>query len=168
MKFKGTIIITDPCYIIKSKDWDGLDTDFSRLGFTNYMVEDTIYGDWSCTAYSTPNKGVIPHLNSVMETAESVYEEEDTTQRMLMEDYLDSLMHDDKSIGEFCADAGMVGIFLRKELDAYNIGWEDLPDWCYTEIEDFDGDIEYYVDNDMNAHIIGEGNVNFYTLQTGC
>lgn len=165
MKFKGTIIITDPCYITKSKDWDGQDTDFSKLGITNYIAEDTIYGDWSCTTYSTPNKGVIPHLNSIMETTDSLYGEEDSTQRMLMEDYLDDLIHEDKVIGEFCADAGMVGVFLEKELDAYNPDWRILTRW-YTEIENFEGDIEYYVDGNMNAHIIGEGNVNFYTLQT--
>lgn len=34
-----------------------------------------------------------------------------------------------------------------------------------VEIKDFDGEIDYYVDDD--AHIIGVGNVNFFTTQTG-
>ena len=34
-----------------------------------------------------------------------------------------------------------------------------------TLIKDFDGEINYYVDDD--AHIIGVGNVNFFTTQTG-
>lgn len=36
-------------------------------------------------------------------------------------------------------------------------------EWTTTLIKDFDGEINYYVD----AHIIGVGNVNFFTTQTG-
>lgn len=34
-------------------------------------------------------------------------------------------------------------------------------------IPDFDGDIEYEVDDNTDAHIVGKGNIDFYTLQTG-
>lgn len=43
---------------------------------------------------------------------------------------------------------------------------EDINrEWTTTLIKDFDGEINYYVDDD--AHIIGVGNVNFFTTQTG-
>lgn len=38
--------------------------------------------------------------------------------------------------------------------------------WCVTVIENFDGDVEYTVD-ERGAHIVGMGNINFYTSQSG-
>lgn len=53
MKFKGDIIITDPCYIIKdnSDDWNkcGWGENMGILGFTTYISEYTLCGDWSCS-----------------------------------------------------------------------------------------------------------------------
>lgn len=55
MKFKGDIIITDPCYIIKkdSEDWRKCDygDNMAALGLTNYISESTRYGDWSCSTW---------------------------------------------------------------------------------------------------------------------
>jgi hypothetical protein len=140
MKFKGDIIITDPCYI-DTKDyqiWDGKKVDIfsgnglSELGFTNYIWEDTIYGDWSCITLNTDNG---------------------------------------KKLGKFCADAGLVGVFLLDEILNFN------PDFKYpfneygvewaTLIKDFDGDIQYEIDENNEAHIIGKGNINFWTTQSG-
>ena len=47
MKFKGDIIITDPCYIIKeinSEDWDKCDfgDNMEVLGINHYISESTI------------------------------------------------------------------------------------------------------------------------------
>lgn len=40
--------------------------------------------------------------------------------------------------------------------------------WTTTLIKDFDGEVEYYIDDaEGEAHIIGTGNVNFFTTQTG-
>lgn len=191
MRFKGDIIITDPCYIIREKlgkpsmsdypalrgknskrfseytdkelaayeklknaelEWEKLnpdDWDFCEngenmgvLGFTTYLTRDTYYGDWSC---KTVNK----NTNSV--------------------------------IGHFCADAGMVGVFLLSEVLSYNPSFDDhkTKDWTTTLIKDFDGDIEIILGNfdyeDENGKIatvyevrvIGTGNINFYTTQTG-
>lgn len=48
MKFKGDIIITDPCYIIKdnSDDWNkcGWGENMGILGFTTYISEYTLCG----------------------------------------------------------------------------------------------------------------------------
>ena len=44
--------------------------------------------------------------------------------------------------------------------------WMETHPWCVTVIENFDGDIEYIVD-EHGAHIVGKGNINFYTSQSG-
>ena len=65
MTFKGTIIITDPCYIMRaddSNDWDNCDygRNMKALGINTYISESTIYGDWKCTTYQSndPKKTV--------------------------------------------------------------------------------------------------------------
>ncbi len=153
MKFKGDIIITDPCYIIRkdSNDWDkcGYGDNMEALGIKNYLCRDTIYGDWSCTTFNSDMK---------------------------------------EKIGEFCADAGMVAVFLLDEVLAYNpdFDWHKTRPWTTTYIKDFDGDIEIKVihiegvyDDDTDYHkkfdkwednevrVIGTGNINFETHQTG-
>ena len=86
MRFDGDIIITDPCYVAKDNDWDHVfnETNLKKLGFTNYIWESTIYGDWSCTTVR------INPDNSK------------------------------EKIGKFCADAGLVGVFLLSEVLKYN------------------------------------------------
>ena len=50
-----TIIITDPCYILKGDGDDHVKCDYGHdmgaLGFKKWLSHDTIYGDWSCTVY---------------------------------------------------------------------------------------------------------------------
>lgn len=153
MKFKGDIIITDPCYIIKknSGDWGkcGYGDNMKALGIENYLCRDTIYGDWSCTTFNSDTK---------------------------------------EAIGEFCADAGMVAVFLLDEVLAYNPDFDfyETKPWTTTLIKDFDGDIETNIihiegvyDDDTEWHskgdkwednevrVIGKGNINFETHQTG-
>lgn len=151
MRFKGDIIITDPCYIIRDKDelteddWQACDygENMEALGIKNYLCRNTIYGDWSCTTFRTEN---------------------------------------DEVLGEFCADAGLVAVFLLDEVLKYNPNFDyhtERP-WTTTLIKDFDGDIELsvvpftYIDEDTNeecedseVRVVGTGNINFYTTQTG-
>ena len=131
MRFKGNIIITDPCYVCKDGDWekcrygDRMDI----LGIKNYMCRGTIYGDWSCTTFNS-----------------------DTNE----------------PIGEFCADAGMVGVFLLDEVLTYNPDYNDyekIP-WTTTLIKDFDGEVEFVVENN-EVLVVGKGNINFIGRQTG-
>ena len=207
MYFKGTIVITDPCYIIKEnpikcpnakdfglpasinskpfKDYStpeelaykaALDYYFSEsrkyddwnkcnygenmevLGIHNYISESTIYGDWSCTTYQTEEEP--------KELLESIL-------RVLKDDKREELdtFDEDNYIGGFCADAGLVGVFLLDEILAYNPGWKSWIEehsWCATIIDDFEGEVEYYIDKvDREAHIVGTGSINFYTTQTG-
>lgn len=65
-EFDGDIIITDPCYIIRTKslhedDWAYCDygKNMETLGIKNYITRSTIYGDWSCTTYNTDTKEAI-------------------------------------------------------------------------------------------------------------
>lgn len=139
MKFKGDIIITDPCYVIKDNpngntsrdDWDecSYGENMGVLGLNNYLVRDTIYGDWSCTTYEKGTK---------------------------------------KVLGKFCADAGLVGVFLLDEVLKYNPAYDDhlKKDWTTTLIKDFDGEVEFVVKND-EVSVVGKGNINFFTKQTG-
>jgi hypothetical protein len=188
MKFKGDIIITDPCYIIKNDEdykdlaskpkwkdyhtveykddpkkfmeetklmeiadnlwriknpdhWDicNCGDNMEVLGITTYLSSSTIYGDWSCTTFNSDTK---------------------------------------EKLGNFCADAGLVAVFLLDEVLKYNPNYDDhlKKEWTTTLIKDFDGDIKIEVidiecdkdnDEDQEVRVIGIGNINFYTTQTG-
>ena len=135
------IIITDPCYVIKENtdDWEKCEygDKMEVLGIKNYKVRDTIYGDWSCTTFNTDTK---------------------------------------EPIGKFCADAGLVGVFSLKEILEYNpdFNYHVERKWTTTLIENFTGDVWFKIDthegseyNDKSVHVIGNGNINFRTEQTG-
>lgn len=71
-------------------------------------------------------------------------------------------------LGEFCADAGMVGVFLLDEVLKYNPKFKEYleKDWVVTLIKDFDGEVTFSEKNN-EVSVKGEGNINFYTKQTG-
>lgn len=190
MKFKGTIIITDPCYIVKKcleenpypfpwtldlidssnidkmikqyTEWRNEHNDWRKckygsnmeaLGISTYFTEDTIYRDWDCSTYKIAED---PYkvINNFVEAEEKG------------EDY----RIDCFKLGDFCADAGLVSVFLLDEVRKYNTDidkWITSHSWCVTTIPDFDGEVNYYVDKNKEAHIIGIGNINFFTTQTG-
>lgn len=183
MKFTGDIIITDPCYIIKSpedyakelgipfpaypkytediKAYDKAMSEYrsftnkyddwskcycgeamEQLGITNYICESTIYGDWSCTTWSTPRKDVAAQLEELCELQRKQYELR-------------------KQYGE---DSVQMQVLKYNPNFDYHINRL----WTTTLIKDFDGEVEYYIDDaEGEAHIIGTGNVNFFTTQTG-
>lgn len=61
-------------------------------------------------------------------------------------------------------------VFLLDEVLKYNPNFDYHINrlWTTTLIKDFDGEVEYYIDDaEGEAHIIGTGNVNFFTTQTG-
>ena len=189
MKFKGTIIITDPCYIVKKctkknpypfpwttenikapnieemvkkyNEWEDAHDDWTKcmygqnmeaLGIEHYFTESTLYGDWGCTTYKIKEN---PY------TVINKFAESENTG----EDYGISC----SKLGEFCADAGLVAVFLLDEVRKYNSDideWIASHDWCVTTIPDFDGEVNYYVDKQGSAHIVGIGNINFFTTQT--
>lgn len=132
-------------------DWDlsNYGTSMEALGIKNYIRRDTLYGDWSCTTYNS-----------------------DTNEK----------------IGNFCADAGMVGVFLLDEVLKYNpdFDYHVKRPWTTTLIKNFDGEIDFEIihtegvyEDDTEFHrkgekweddsvsVVGRGNVNFKTVQTG-
>ena len=167
MKFKGTIIITDPCYIMRAKhhgttpitedDWRACDCgqNMEVLGIKRYICESTIYGDWGCTTYKVDTDPV-----KIIDIIAESYAKGDCE--------IDFSPVTSK-IGNFCADAGLVSVFLLDEVRQYNPDidtWIASHPWCVTTIKDFDGDVEYYIDKNSEAHIYGTGNINFFTTQT--
>ena len=123
-------------------DWElcGFGEVMENLGIQNSLVAETIYGDWSCTTYQ---------LNSTFAS-----------------DY--------KVIGHFCADAGLVGVFILDEVMKYNAKYKDITDapHCVTLIRDFHGEVSLNIihDDEYNedeVRVIGTGNINFETRQTG-
>lgn len=210
MYFKGTIVITDPCYIIKENpikfpneedfglpesiiskpfkdystpeelaykaaldkyfeesrkydDWDKCNygKNMGVLGIHNYISESTIYGDWGCTTYQT-EKEPKEFLESILRVLNDNLENKEYGEL--------PILNEGKVIGGFCADAGLVGVFLLDEILAYNPEWKSWIEehsWCATIIRDFEGEVEYYIDKvNREAHIVGTGNINFYTAQT--
>ncbi len=200
MKFKGTIIITDPCYVIKKDnyphpnpadfnlpksigskpfeeyktpnelaykvacdkyyaeysekdDWSRCDYGYNMevLGISTYFTKDTIYGDWDCATYKI-EENPYEVVNNFVEASEKG------------EDY----GVDCSKLGNFCADSGLVSVFLLDEVRKYNPDideWIASHDWCVTKIPNFDGEVNYFVDEHGYAHIAGIGNINFFTAQ---
>lgn len=167
MKFKGTIIITDPCYIMRAEhhgttpitkdDWAvcNYGQNMEVLGIKHYICESTLYGDWGCTTYKVDTDPV-EIIDSMAEAYANGDYEIDFSSKV-------------SKIGNFCADAGLVAVFLLDEVRKYN---PDIDKWikehpgCVTTIEDFDGNVEYYIDENSEAHIYGTGNIKFFTTQT--
>lgn len=145
MEFKGDVIITDPCYIIKDNE----------------------NNDWKKCGYGECMEAQLEELNKLDSTRWDLIKKygSDSVQAKIYDDKIADATVDIKSIGQFCADAGLVGVFLLDEVLKYNpeFDWWVSRPWTTTLIKDFDGEINYYVSNDDSAHIIGVGNVNFYT-----
>ena len=200
MHFKGTIVITDPCYIVKKcaeknphpfpwttvniknpninemvkqySEWEDTHDDWRKcqygenmgvLGIHNYISESTIYGDWGCTTYQTEEEPK-ELLENILRVLNDNLENEECGDDEL------PIPDEGKAIGGFCADAGLVGVFLLDEILAYNPDWKSWIEehsWCATIIKDFEGEVEYYIDKVYKeAHIVGTGSINFYTTQT--
>lgn len=184
MIFKGTIVITDPCYLDADMGQDlweasGYGDDLSVFGCSQWICKDTIYGDWSCTTY----KGNSKEISKVVEEIISLERELDTLDENdlgndpayeIISKQLRSLykVMQEKfpKLGNFCADAGMVCVVYLDDILKVNPTfkqWAQEHPWCVTIIPNFDGNIEYEVDDNTDAHIVGKGNIDFYTLQIG-
>lgn len=145
------IIITDPCYIFNDEQYDDSNgyLNLENIGIKNYISHSTLYGDWSCTTFDTDTE---------------------------------------KAIGQFCADAGMVCVVPLNETITLNDEYNNIRDkeWARTIIKGFTGhvyvdfktdsgtyddDTPYHKKGDKWAYnyieIVGEGNINFRTIQTG-
>lgn len=138
MKFTGTVVVTDPCYVFsnyagdKVKAWDLVECGdvMERIGIVHYIVEQTGYGDWD---------------NEIVDS-------NDTS----------------KSLGKFCADSGQVGVFYLEEILKANPNYpieKETKRGLAVCIPDFDGDIsiEWNEGNGL-AKVVGCGNINFKSI----
>lgn len=82
---------------------------------------------------------------------------------------LDTMMQ----LGEFGSDSCMASVMLLNEVRKYNLDFDkNLGKWCYTIIEDFDGEIDLVEmdeadDDGQRVYFIGRGNKNFRTDFSG-
>lgn len=202
MSFDGDIIITDPCYITKERDttdepkWDDYmsrksyrDVDLAAEGLTKEQIADIMQNefrpqydkmqkayeawdkahpdDWEICQYGDKmSKLGIKHAltNSTIYGDWSCTTFEDKTNNKL---------------GEFCADAGMVGVFLLSEVLSYNpqFDYHTERPWTTTHIKNFKGTVyieRTTVKKDKYIRVIGEGidkvtgqPLCFHTEQTG-
>lgn len=132
VEMKGTILITDPCYLLSNTPDDYNSYDLTSIGLSTFISRDTLYGDWSCHTF-TP---------------------------------------DGKVLGQFCADSGMVCVCLYEEVLNINPEfdeWLNNHSHAGTIIKDFDGFVKFTIDemNNNELSVIGTGNIEFYTRQTG-
>ena len=189
MKFKGTIVITDPCYLLSGLSeelndeyWEGSNCgeNLDIFGLTQWISDSTIYGDWSCTTYKGNPKDIEESLKDIQqfydkvnELSEELFLGYDAAWEFLRKDFQElCTKHENKFpvLGRFCADSGMVCVVYLDDVLKFNPNfkqWASEHSWYVTIIENFDGNIEYEIDEHDEAHIVGTGNINFYTSQSG-
>lgn len=135
-----TLVITDPCYLLKNEDWDTFGNPpyywskgqefLSTLNFGECLIADTGYGDWT---------------NSITNN--------DTGE----------------TLGMFCADAGMVCVVTMSDLTNYGYDKQKVQDYIdrglITIIPDFTGTIKLHSElgeyNYTLTVIEGTGDFNF-------
>ena len=173
IKVKGTIVITDPCYI-------GSDS------VNTILTTSTIYGDWSCFTYkgSERNDELIDkwwkiYIDSFKKFNSSEISSEEK-HNMIFPQYKKEKEKflNEYCYGEFTADSGEVCVVLLdkvlKKVPSFEGFMRDKP-YIATIIEDFDGYIYTTTRKVVNSgckdyyevHIVGEGNKPFYTQQSG-
>lgn len=149
-----TIIITDPCYIAKDKDWG------NGINYSNYSISLPQFTDylWSHTGFGDG-------------TGEVFLTYKPLSQLELEGAILTENTGPFKSIGDFSVDSGSYGVFYYDEVLDYNPDFAmEIGSWCYTVIPDFTGAVYFTsLSNDEEGHvevnyIIGSGNKSFFTL----
>lgn len=168
MEFDGDIIITDPCYIMRAE---------------HHGTTPLTDNDWD--ACECGDKMEVLGIHHYM------------TRDTLYGDWGCIVFNTDteKAIGEFCADAGLVSVFLLDEVLKYNpdFDYHKERDWTTTLIPDFKGTFQFVVEHeegvyeedceywkagdkweDYSVHVVGHGinkktgePINFRSTQTG-
>ena len=157
MKFIGNILITDPCYVAKDDDWgNSFDYDNYKmpLEIGSYLWESTKFGDGSWTVNQFKNIKLKDPREFI-----KLLEKEDS-------DYLGEFysLSEIEEIGHFTVDSGSFCVCDYDKAKLYNPDFEKtLPKRCYTVIEDFDGEIDFYETED-NRYIYGTGNKTIFTF----
>lgn len=172
MNFNGTIIITDPCYIVKNdKDWGGVDGfDYNNntvsplTGISNYLWEDTGVGDGRWKVSKMKDILGLMELEKFVEDIEEAYYSFNSDPSIENQIKLDDLICKRETIGRYCVDSGTFGVFYLDEVLKYRPDFlVEHGDWCYTIIEDFTGEVDVYTDSREQKHFLGIGNKTFYS-----
>lgn len=187
----------DDCIMINIED-PRVDADLKRMRkdmiqrFTregvNSETEKRIVAKLSVVPYSERyNKEWESYYNALLEYSQTHYHDDwsycecgESMERLGLKTFLcESTIYGDwscttfnsdtkKKIGNFCADAGMVAVFLLDEVLKYNPNFDyhiERP-WTTTLIKDFHGTVELEMKDD-EVRVVGKGNVNFVGTQTG-
>lgn len=157
---RGTFVITDPCYLKHSYP---------------LQQRSTIYGDWSCMIYKGDRKkNILPKewdkyyfkFFKEYNSEPLISNEEERNKRY--EEYKAFKYNwlKENCLGEFCADAGEVGIFFWETMNPTDRKWCEEHPWCAVVIKDFEGEITFEVE-DNTVFVVGKGNFNFFSTQSG-
>lgn len=163
--YDETIVITDPCYIETSHP---------------LMRNSTIYGDWSCMVYPgkmEENKDYEVWDKAYAEFLDKTWSKDwKTTPEDIKNKIRKEFMEfrekwvEEKTLGQFCADAGAVGVFEMNRLSDKDRDWVREHPWCAAVVRDVDGDVNIVVrgkGNNRSCHVICEGKTPFFTIQSG-
>lgn len=120
VEFDGDIIITDPCYIMKPYNPDADDDDWERCGYGAEMEQLGI------THYMTRDTIYGDWSCSVYNTGNR------------------------RKIGDFCADAGLVSVFLLSDVLKYNPSFDYHINrkWTTALIKNFKGTVQFVVEEE--------------------
>lgn len=174
INLEGTLLITDPCYlrhgcVDESRPWFEIEEAEEKMeeALEEYLFENeerglansTLYGDWSCNIFKTDKK----------------------------EKYIIDNSGNPVTLGEFCADSGMVCVTTLEEVNKINPNFkrDTIGDWCITFIDNFKGNVEIRIEEefytyegeehkDYVCYLVGHGinmvtgeEIHFRTSQTG-
>lgn len=149
-EMQGDLLITDPCYIDGYDYFNGTSDDGFYI--KNYkdgsFSASTLFGDWTAALYRLADlsakrtlKYLEKHLNDEV-SLESVLQK--LNDFVITDPYF-------KEIGILCADAGMVGVFVKGELTqkfeeerkTYLNNKGAFREWIYASVDNFRGNVYY-------------------------
>lgn len=177
VEFDGDIIITDPCYIMKNNHIDYLSSPswWDYVTKTRREVKDGKEFCYPPRHEDYPdfNGDKSPTLQAEWDEyhkAEAKWKSENVTdwERCSYGDNMEVLgvnrymtrdtlygdwscttfdLNTKEEIGSFCADAGLVSVFLLDDILRYNPDYDDhlKKHWCATHIKDFKGTVQFIV-----------------------
>lgn len=158
--FTGDIIITDPCYICKKDcdDWSKSDygTELNRLGITNFITNDTLYGDWGCHTYNQDTEEVLGQFcaDAGLVTV-CLLEEVLKYNPNFKEEYIKERPWCVTVIKDFDGDVSFIQRHLKYEHDNDYIRDDGTIVWKKGDVGE-----------DVELVVVGEGNINFIGQQT--
>jgi len=181
IKFKGDIIITDPCYVVRKRD------ESTRPKWKDFHIHSNIreYEDYDEAT------GISEEFNKrdkKLTEANAKWEREnpddwDDFSRAMHDTGIKNYIMDSTGVGDwscetvnkdtgeiigrFCADSGEVGVFLLEDILRYNPSFDYhlTKPFTTTLIKDFNGEV--WLEIGDNTVVKGKGNVNFFTRLDG-